>query len=121
MDFPLVMTAAIDPKGMAGLSVNDVSERAGQYLGTLQFYLENSAVSKIVFVENSGYDLKEFRELAARYPQKNVEFLSCDLNDYPRQLGKSYGEMRILDFISEHSSQNDYGTLKVHKFILTSK
>ncbi len=104
MDFPLVMTAAIDPKGMAGLSVNDVSERAGQYLGTLQFYLQEPTVTQIVFVENSGYDLKAFREMAAGYPQKTVEFLSCDLNDYPRQLGKSYGEMRILDFISENST-----------------
>ncbi|MBR0458803.1 MAG: hypothetical protein IJJ26_06175 [Victivallales bacterium] len=103
MTFPLVMTAAVDPKGMPGLSVNDVSERANQYLGTLRFYLENPAVPQIVFVENSGYDLAAFRELATQYPDKQIEFLSCDRNDYPRHLGKSYGEMWILDYVVDTS------------------
>ncbi len=101
--FPLVMTAAVDPRGMPGLSVSDVPERSRQYLGTFRYYLENPAVYQIVFVENSGYDLLEFRDLAYRFPLKQVEFLSCDLNDYPRQLGKSYGEMRILDYVVDHS------------------
>ena len=101
--YPLVMTAAIDTKGMAGVSVQDVKERAGQYLGTLQFYLQNPAVTRIVFIDNSGYALDEFEELISHYADKQVELLSCDLNDYPRYLGKSYGELRILDYIAEHS------------------
>lgn len=101
--YPLVMTAAIDTKGMSGVSVQDVKERAGQYLGTLQFYLQNSAVTRIVFVDNSGYALDEFEALVSRYPDKQVELLSCDLNDYPRHLGKSYGELRVLDYVADHS------------------
>ena len=103
MEYPLVMTAAIDPKGMGGLSVNDVKERAGQYLGTLRFYLENTAVERIVFAENSGYPLDGFRELVEKYPQKQVELLSCNLNDYPRKLGKSYGELRVMDHVADNS------------------
>lgn len=89
---------------MAGLSVNDLKEREQQYLGTLQFYLQGDAVREIVFIENSGHDLSAFRELSAGYPQKRVEFISCDLNGYPRQLGKSYGELLTLDYASDHSS-----------------
>ena len=81
MNEPLVMTSAVDPKGMTGLSVNDVRERAGQYLGTLRFYLENPAVTEIVFIENSGYDLADFRRLAREFPEKTVEFIACSLND----------------------------------------
>lgn len=102
-EYPLVMTAAVDPKGMDGLSVTDVKERAGQYLGTFFYYLKHPAISDIVFVENSGYDLAEFQKLANEHTEKRVEFLSCDLNDYPREYGKSYGEMLILDYVTEHS------------------
>ena len=101
--YPLVMTAAIDTKGMPGVSVNDVQERSNQYLGTLQFYLQDPAVARIVFIDNSGYALDEFQSLASRYPDKQVELLSCNLNDYPRHLGKSYGELRILDYVADHS------------------
>ena len=31
-DYPLGMTAAVDPKGMDGISVTNVAERAGQYI-----------------------------------------------------------------------------------------
>ncbi len=97
------MTASVNPRGMAGLSVNDIAEREGQYLGTLQFYLRNEAIADIIFIENSGHDLAAFRALAAEYPQKRVEFISCDLNGYPREYGKSYGELLTLDHAAEHS------------------
>ena len=102
MSFPLLMTASVNPRGMSGLSVNSIAEREGQYLGTLQFYLRNDAIAQIVFIENSGHDLAAFRALAAEYPQKRVEFISCDLNGYPRE----WQELRrtlTLDYASEHS------------------
>ena len=97
------MTASVNPRGMAGLSVNDIAEREGQYLGTLQFYLQNEAIAEIVFIENSDHDLAAFRKLAAEYPKKRVEFISCNLNGYPREYGKSYGELLTLDYAAEHS------------------
>ena len=107
--FPLLMTASVNPRGMSGLSVNDVAERERQYLGTLQFYLRSDAITEIVFIENSGYDLSAFREQSAGYPQKRMEFISCDLNGYPRQLGKSYGELLTLDYACDHSSLVEEG------------
>lgn len=101
--YPLVMTASIDPGGMPGISVPDPADRAGQYLETLRFYLEKSSIREIVFAENSGYDLTDFQRAASEYPEKKVEFLSCRLNEYPRHLGKSYGELKILDYVSDHS------------------
>lgn len=103
-NIPLVMTATIDPRGMTGLSVNDIAERAGQYRSTLEYYLGSGIFRQIVFVENSGYDLSQFRALASAHPSVTVEIISCDMNDYPRHLGKSYGEMLILDHVVEHSA-----------------
>ena len=102
--FPLLMTASVNPRGMKRLSVNDIAEREQQYLGTLQFYLRNESISAIVFIENSGHDLAVFRALSAKYPQKRVEFISCDLNGYPREYGKSYGELLTLDYACYHST-----------------
>lgn len=100
---PLVMTAAVDPRGMTGLSVNAVDERAAQYLEVLRYYLNKGVADRIVFVENSGYDLTAFRKVAVEHPAVPVEFISCQFNDYPRHLGKSYGEMQILDYVVDHS------------------
>lgn len=58
---------------------------------------------RIVFVDNSGYVLDKFEVLVSCYPDKQVELLSCDLNDYPRHLDKSYGELRVLDHVVDHS------------------
>ena len=101
--FPLLMTATVNPNGMRGLSVEKAEERATQYRQVLLFYLESGLFKHIVFAENSGYTLKEFEDLAKGYPYAEVEFLSCNLNDYPREKGKSYGEMRILDYVYDHS------------------
>lgn len=115
MQYPLVMTASIDTKGMNDLSITDVSARERQYSDTLNFYLQSGWVTEIVFIENSGYDLISFWELAEAYPNVKTEVLSCSLNDFPRELGKSYGEMRLLDYVVENSklvSQNG-GFIKV--------
>jgi len=103
MNIPLLMTASIDTRGMRDLSVTDLHEREGQYLETFAFYLKSGWVDKIVFVENSGYDLQNFKALAETRAGTETELISCDLNDYPRHLGKSYGEMRLLDHVLDHS------------------
>jgi hypothetical protein len=103
MNFPLVMTATIDTRAMPDLSVSDTSEREKQYLDTFAFYLERGWLKEIVFIENSGHDLGKFQELARQHPAVKTELISCDLNDFPRELGKSYGEMRLLDHVFDHS------------------
>jgi hypothetical protein len=103
MQYPLVMTATIDTKGMNDLSISDAGVRERQYRDTLSFYLQSGWVKEIVFIENSGYDLTCFQELAKAYPMVKTEVISCSLNDYPRELGKSYGEMRLLDYVLDNS------------------
>jgi len=97
------MTATIDTRGMAELSVSDTTERERQYLETFAFYLESGWSNKIVFIENSGYNLTKFYECTHKYPKVKTELISCNMNDFPRELGKSYGEMLLLDYVFDHS------------------
>jgi hypothetical protein len=114
-ELPLLMTASVDPKGMSGLSVADVAVRRRQYLATFEHYLRLPSVHTVVFAENSGCDLSDFSRMAACFPDKIIELLSCSLNDYPRHLGKSYGELRLMDYAVEHSKylQKSAGFIKV--------
>lgn len=52
----IVLTACINPKGMAYTALQNIEERKKQYTTALKWYLENTTLP-IVFVENTGYDI----------------------------------------------------------------
>jgi hypothetical protein len=96
----MVLTASINPNGML-VKVTDGQTRREQYLRAVRALMETPSplVDGITLIENTGADLGDFHELARscnRY-NKNVEFISLDLNDYPREFGIGYGEFRLLD------------------------
>lgn len=97
MNMPLLMTATINTKGMDGLSVRNVDERARQYVNTLQHYINSDYVSQIVFVENSGWELSCLSGQVKTNARVEIEYISLDLNDFPRDRGKGYGEFCLLD------------------------
>ncbi|HEY1686157.1 MAG TPA: hypothetical protein VGG19_15430 [Tepidisphaeraceae bacterium] len=102
----LVMTASIDPKGMpAASTLPDPKVRETDYVNALDYYLVNHPrITKIVFAENSGWPLDRLYTAAKkRDAVERVEFISSSLNDFPRELGKSYGELLLLDHAIEQS------------------
>lgn len=106
-DISLIMTASVDPKGMpSAATVPDPMQREGDYITALKYYLtEHPQIRKIVFAENSGWPLDRLRQTADQHLNgQQLEFLSFSLNDFPRQLGKSYGEMLLLDHVFEESA-----------------
>ena len=94
-DFCVLLTASIDPKGCIRLKRSDPKIREQDYLKSLKLWLTKTKF-KIVFCENSGYDLKNIRELCNKYPGR-VEIIQFDGNNYPRHLGKGYGEFKIIE------------------------
>jgi hypothetical protein len=99
-DFALLMTASVDPKGMPGVSRPDPHVREADYAACLKYYVtQHPRIQKIVFAENSKWPLDRIRETgAAENPHgKQLEFVSLDCNDFPRHLGKGYGEFLMLD------------------------
>ena len=101
----LILTATIDPKGMTHLVRNKIEDRLNDYKKSFTKWAENIYVKKLIFVENSGYDLSLFHNLKKNYKSKDIEIISCDSNnDYPRHLGKGYGESLCLKEVVKKSS-----------------
>ena len=106
-DFVLLLTASVDPKGMPDLTQPDPLDREKTYAQYFEYYVRNHPrVRKIVFAENSGWPLDRFNEIAARANPlaKKVEVLSFDCNNFPRERGKSYGELLLIEKTLERSS-----------------
>ena len=92
-NFCLLVTATVDPKGMKYLVRNNINDRLCDYKKTFFNILNDYKINNIIFIENSGFDLKIFREIAKKYPQKKIEIISSVVNNYyPRKLGKGFGE-----------------------------
>lgn len=89
----LLLTACINPNGMAFTVLQNPDTRMRQYVGALQWYLKNTPY-KIVFVENTNtYIGAAFQEYIEN---GRLEFVTFEGNNYPRELGKGYGEALII-------------------------
>jgi hypothetical protein len=94
----LLLTGTVNPKGMTFTKLLDPALRRSQYISTLNAWLEITDLP-IVFIENSGVDLSD--EIDKRHSGR-LEFLTFNGNDYPKDLGKGYGELKCI----QHASQN---------------
>lgn len=102
-NFCVILTCTIDVKGVAFMERSNIDDRFNDYYSALEMWLRATEADSIVFVENSGYDLSLFKELAAKYAHKSVEFISFDGQDFDRALGKGYGEMLALKRVFDSS------------------
>jgi len=102
----LVLTATIDPKSMSNTQRNDPAVRLNDYRVALKAWLECGAFNRIIFCENSGYDLTSIRQICdrCRRPGTEVELLSFTQESFPEKFGKGYGEMLILAHVLRESA-----------------
>ena len=104
IDFCLILTATINPGNMPDLIRKDTNMRLDDYKKSFEFWLSNSNVKKIIFIENSNSDLSFFHELAKKYKDKKIEILSNNLNsDFDKSLGKGYGQYLCLREVFKNS------------------
>lgn len=106
--FPVLMTASVSTRGMKGACFSD-EERYGMYLGALTYYAGNFLVNKkldcnikIVFVDNSGWDLSSFSDaLISKFGEDtirdNVEFISIPPEIFDITKGKGYNELLMIN------------------------
>lgn len=99
----VMLTACIDPGATPAVQRRDCSLRLADYKAALRLWRNDPAVQKIVFCENSGYDLSQLADLGG-FPGNDfpIEFLSFYGNKRP-ELGKGYGEMEILEYALTNS------------------
>ncbi len=103
-DFTLVMSASVNPNGMNGISDESMQNREQQYIDTLKFYSRQKCIHKILFVDNSNWDLSKIKR-AVGYEEK-ISYLSFDGNSFPRAWGKGYGEFLLMDKAIDYLSCN---------------
>lgn len=97
----LLMTAAIDPRGCGMYSPK---EREKQYRHSLAYIcrrLKTSGdlFSKVVFFDNSGWDLSALKQSIPESLRSHFVFLSFSPSDFDPSRGKSYNEMLAIDKI----------------------
>lgn len=95
---PILMTASVSTRGMKGACFTD-DERERMYLNALSYYLLALPYAKIVFAENSGWNLEDF---ARKLPEEcrrrlgDVEFISLPIDLFDNSRGKGYNETIIM-------------------------
>lgn len=101
----LLLTAAIEIKDKKQVRRNDTAMRLNDYKETLLKWLtKQKTVSRVVFVDNSGFPLDELKKLAEENNPfgKEVEFLSF-IYQGPTNLDKSYYELMTVRYALDHS------------------
>lgn len=110
MRLPILMTASVSTIGMKGACFTD-EERENMYVGALAYYatsiLPKHSEQRIVFVENSGWDLNA---LAAKlnkrlngYDESRMKFISLASEDFDISRGKGYNEMLLINKSAQES------------------
>ena len=103
-DYSIILTACINPVNMPFLLRSSTNDRLNDYKNAFEKWCNNRFVKKIIFIENSGYDLTFFRDEAKKFPQKKIEIISNDLNNtFEKKLGKGYGEFLCLREVFSNS------------------
>lgn len=101
----LVLHATVDPGGVVFVKRVDPRERFEDCRRALKLWVQRDDFDKLVFVENSGYDIAPLQEIVEESPLNSdaVEFLSFDGQDFPRELGKGYGETLNFQHVLDNS------------------
>ena len=102
---PILMTASVSTRGMKGACFAP-EEREYMYINTMCFYrdeiLRKDQERRIVFVENSGWNLKNIISCVDGFHDQ-VEFISLPPEDFEISKGKGYNEILMINAALEKS------------------
>jgi len=96
--FLLLLTATVTPAPGANISRKDPAVRRSDYITAFSYWLNHPdpRLGQILFIENSGADLSDFKAAAAE-SRKQVEFISIPPNPPPPGMHYGYSEMQMID------------------------
>jgi hypothetical protein len=115
----LIMTACIqvpqENLGIHDIYRSDTLVRFNDYKTSLKSWLghQDDRITGIVFIENSGYDLSELKEMAASENRfhRNIEFLQLIGGPIPPGVHYGYAPLEMIDYAFENSAliaKSDY-------------
>lgn len=121
----LLLTGTINTYNKEFTLLTSSEKRREDYINAIHYYLKNFNYP-IVFVENSKQDISP--DFITEIENKQLEILFFDGNDYPKEMGKGYGEMCCIEYAINNSSMikpdsfifkitGRYKILNLNKFI----
>ena len=110
--FVVVLTATITPLKSAQIARTNPDDRKRDYMTGFRFWIQNRdpRLSRILFVENSGASLQDFRQEAESAADKDIEFVSVPPISLPPRLHYGYAEMQMLDYALSRSRHRSMTT-----------
>lgn len=109
MKYVILLTACINPDGMAFTKLTDPDERKKQYINAINYYVSNTTLP-IVFVENSNTDISLLFDATIR--SGRLEMFTFKGNK-DKVRGKGYGEAEIIDYALNHSKIIDEASILI--------
>ena len=111
-DFSLILTCTINPGDMPNLVRSNIDNRLEDYKKSFNFWVENDFIKKLIFIENSNYNLNYFKNICKNITDKKIEIISSNSNNtFNKELGKGYGQYLCLKEVFEKSviaKETDY-------------
>ncbi|MCD8284748.1 MAG: hypothetical protein LUB62_00780 [Prevotellaceae bacterium] len=95
---PVLMTASVSTRGMRGACFTD-SEREEMYAQTLAFYARTllpDPAARIVFAENSGWNLSRLTQRLPKETAGQTEFIALPPEEFDVSKGKGYNEVLLI-------------------------
>jgi hypothetical protein len=96
----ILLTASIKVGEIVNTKYTNSELRKNDYINSLFYYL-NRTNNKIVFVENTNTDLSEY--FFKYIEDGRLEMLTFEGNKFNPNLGKSFGEIEIIEFAINNS------------------
>ena len=114
-----IITGTIRPNGQVGqLVLKNEAERLQQYKDALLFTVQSKAFTKVIFCENSAYNMECLTELKEEATKCEVELELLSFAGNIKNVlmhGKGYGEGEIMDYVFANSKllQNEPYFVKI--------
>ena len=73
-DFALILTCTINPVNIPNLVRNDPNMRFEDYKKSFNFWTNHPRINKIIFIENSNFDIDYFKKILQRIKINKLSF-----------------------------------------------
>ena len=115
MDYLILLTTCLDTNNCNGVQRSNLNVRLDDYKKSIDCWIKNTNY-KLLIVENS--DNGKYFENYEKENVDRVEIVTFDGNNFPRHLGKGYGEREAILYAIQNN--NKFKNIKNY-FIITGR